>query len=106
MRARLAEYDKKIKAARDDAAKIIAEGKHEVEGIRRGEAKAKAEIEAEKERAKREINLAKDAAVAEVRERVIKLTGEIATKIVQREIKSNDHGDLINKAFDEIGKRN
>ena len=105
--ARLAEYDKKINASKDEAAKIIAEGKRDVDAITAEEkAKAKLEIEAEKERAKREINLAKDAAVAELRKQVVSLTGDIATKIVQREIKSNDHGDLINKAFDEIGKRN
>lgn len=102
--ARVAEYEKKLLAARDEAAKIIAEGKRDVDALTADEkTKAKQEIEAEKERAKREINLAKDAAVAELRERVVTLTGDIAAKVIKREINHDDHRAFIASALNEIG---
>lgn len=102
--ARMAEYEKKLNAARDDAAKIIADGKRDVDALTADEkAKAKLEIEAEKERAKREINLAKDAAVAELRERVVSLTGDIAAKVIRREINHEDHRAFIASALNDIG---
>lgn len=105
--SRAAEYEKKILGAKDEAAKLLAEAKREVDVLTAEEkAKVRVEIDAEKERAKREIALAKDAAVAEVRERVIQLTAQIAAKVVHREIKPQDHTDLLAAAFDEIGKRN
>jgi F-type H+-transporting ATPase subunit delta len=100
----MAEYEKKLNTARDEAAKIIAIGKHDVELLTADEkAKAKAEIENEKERAKREINLAKDAAVAELRERVVTLTGDIAAKVIRREINHEDHRAFIATALNDIG---
>jgi F-type H+-transporting ATPase subunit b len=102
--ARLAEYEKKINAAKDEAAAIIAEGKRDVEALTAEEkAKTKAEIDAERERAKREITLAKDAAVAELRDRVVALTGDIAGKVIRREIKPDDHRAFIAQALNEIG---
>jgi len=102
--ATLAEYEKKLTSARDDAAKIIADGKRDVDAITADEkAKAKAEIDAEKERAKREISLAKDAAVAELRTQVVALTADIASKVIHREIKPDDHRAFIAQALSEIG---
>jgi len=102
--AKIAEYERKINAAKDEAAKIVAEGKRDVEALTAEEkAKATTEIEAEKERAKREINLAKDAAVAELRDRVVALTGDIAAKVIRREINHDDHRSFIAAALNEIG---
>ena len=55
------------------------------------------------ERAKKEIALAKDAAVADLRDKVVALTGAITEKVIGREIKSADHSIFISKALDEIG---
>lgn len=105
--ARVAEYERKLNASKDEAAKIIAEGKRDVDAIVVEEkAKAKVEIEADKERAKREISLAKDAAVAELRDRVVLLTGDIAAKVIGREINKEDHSVFITKALSEIGSKN
>ncbi len=102
--AKMAEYEKKLNTARDEAAKIIADGKRDVDALTAEEkTKAKAEIDAEKERAKREINLAKDAAVAELRDRVVSLTGDIAAKVIRREINHDDHRAFIATALNDIG---
>jgi len=102
--AKLAEYQAQVNAANDKAAAIIAEAKRDVDALVADEkAKAKQEIEADKERAKREIALAKDAAVAELRDKVVALTGDIAAKVIRREIKAEDHRTFISQALSEIG---
>jgi len=101
--ARVAEYNRKLDLAKDDAAKIIAEGKRDVDVLVAEEkAKARAEIEADRDRAKKEISLAKDAAVAELRDRVVALTGDIASKVIRREVKPEDHRAFIAQSLDEI----
>ena len=101
--AKVAEYEKKINAAKDEAAAIITEGKRDVEKIKE-ETIAEANKEAAKslERAKREIVLAKDAAVAELRDKMVDLTAQIAAKVIEREIKADDHRKLIGDALKEI----
>lgn len=101
--ARLAEYEKKLNSAKDEASALIAEGKKDVLRIK-DEIMAEANKESAKtlERAKREIELAKDAAVVEIREKVVVLTAQIATKIIEREVKPDDHRRLINDAMQQI----
>ena len=76
---RVAEYEKKIHAAKDEAAEIIAEGKRDVERLKT-DLLAEAQKDADRtlDRAKREIALAKDAAVAEIRDQVVALSAEMA----------------------------
>ena len=101
--AKVAEYEKRIHASKDEAAAIIAEGKRDVE-------KLKEEIlsEANKEsgrtldRAKREITLAKDAAVAEIRDKLVDLVGEITAQVIEREVKAEDHNRFIGDALQKI----
>jgi F-type H+-transporting ATPase subunit b len=101
--AKLADYEKKLNAAKDEAAAIIAEGKKDVLRIKE-EILAEANKESAKtlERAKREIELAKEAAVVELREKVVVLTAQIATKIIEREVKPDDHRRLISEAMQQI----
>jgi len=101
--AKMAEYERKINASKDEAAHIIAEGKRDVEKVKE-EILAEANKEAQRtlERAKREITLAKDAAVAELREKVLDLTAQIATRVIEREIKSEDHRRFVSEAVAQI----
>lgn len=101
--AKVAEYEKRINASKDEAAAIISEGKRDVEKLKE-EIIAEANAEAAKslERAKREIVLAKDAAAAELRDRLVDLTAQIATKVIQREVKAEDHRRLVSEAMKEI----
>ena len=101
--ARLADYEKKLNAAKDEATAIIESGKKDVLRIK-DEILAEANKESTKtlERAKREIELAKEAAVVELREKVVVLTAQIATKIIEREVKPDDHRRLINDAMQQI----
>ena len=103
--AKLAEYEKRIAAEKDQAAAIIAEAKKDAEKVKE-EIQATAKIEAERmiERAKREIELAQQAAVAEIRDKMVDLAAELASVIVQREIKPEDHRRFVQDAIGNIEK--
>ena len=103
--ARVAEYEKRIAGAKEEAATIIAEGKRDVEKVRDEViAAANAESQRTLERAKREISLAKDAALDELRDRVVGLTAELASKVIEREVKAEDHRRLIDEGIARVGK--
>ena len=102
---RLKEYERRIVAAKDEAAAIIAEGKRDIEKVRE-EIMAAAGTESAKalERAKREIHLAKEAAVHEMREQMVALVSELAANVIRREVKTDDHRRLIEEAMVQAEK--
>ena len=103
--AKMADYEKRIAAEKDQAAAIIAEAKKDAEKVKEEiQAAAKAEAERTIERAKREIELAQQAAVAEIRDRMVDLAAELASNVVQREIKPDDHRRYIQDAIGKIEK--
>lgn len=102
---KLAEYEKRIAAEKDQAAAIIAEGRKDAEKLKEDiQSAAKAEAERIIERAKREIELAQQAAVAEIRDKMVDLAAELASNVVQREIKADDHRRYIQEAIGKIEK--
>ena len=105
--AKVAEYEEKILAARDETAALIAQGKKDVERIKE-EILAEANKEAAKslERAKKEIELARQGAVEDIRNQVIDLTAELCTKVIQREVKPDDHRRFIEQAIAQVGQTN
>jgi len=103
--AKMADYEKRINAAKDEAAKIVAEGKRDVELVKADILKeANAEAAKSLERAKREIQLAEQAAVEEIRNKVIDLTADISQRVIEREIKTEDHKRFIEEAIQRIEK--
>jgi F-type H+-transporting ATPase subunit b len=102
---RFKEYERRIVADKDEAAAIIAEGKRDAEKVHE-EIMAAAGAESAKalERAKREIVLAKEAAVHDLREQMVGLTAELAGRVIKREIKPEDHRRLIQDAMTEVEK--
>ena len=104
--ARLAEYEKRLLAAKEEAAGLIAEGKRAAENVAR-EVHAAAEAEAARgmERAKREIRLAKEAAIHELREQLVGITAQIAAQVIRREVKEEDHRRFIREAMAEVEKQ-
>ena len=104
---KVAEYERKILAARDEAAQIIASGKTDVARIK-DEILAEANKEAAKslERAKKEIELAQQAAVVEIRNRVIELTAEMSSRVIEREVKADDHRRFIDDAISKVSHAN
>jgi F-type H+-transporting ATPase subunit b len=103
--ARVKEYEQKIHKAKDEAAEVIAEGKRDVEKLREDIlAEAGKEAALTLDRAKREITLARDAAVASIQERTVKVAAEMAAKVLEREVNAEDHKHFIEDAIREAGK--
>jgi F-type H+-transporting ATPase subunit b len=100
---RVAEYERKIARARDEAAEIIAEGKRDAVALR-DEMLAGAEADAGRqiERARREIELAKEAAIHELREQMVRLTADLAARVIQREVRPEDHRRFIEDAMQQL----
>lgn len=101
--AQLAEYSKKLDSATAEAHEIVEEGRRDAEEVKvRIEEKARSESDLMVARAKREIELAKQAAVKELYETSIALGSDIASRVLGREINAQDHENLISESIDQL----
>lgn len=101
--ARLKEYEQRLAGARDEATAIVDEARRDAEALKRTlEADGRAEGQRLIERAKREIGIASDTAVKQIYDTSAKLATELAAKILQREIRPEDHERLIREALDRV----
>lgn len=101
--ARLKEYTEQLQAARSEATQIVDEGRRDAEVVKsRIEADTQVETSKIVERAKREVELAKQTAVADLFKTSATLATQIASQIIQRELKPEDHERLIANAIEEI----
>jgi F-type H+-transporting ATPase subunit b len=104
--AKAAEYEKRLSAAKDAAAELLAQGKRDAEKIKQDLlAQANQEAGAALTRARQEIKLAEQAAVAEIRTRVAELAAEMAERVIEREVKPEDHRRFIAEAISKIEKQ-
>jgi F-type H+-transporting ATPase subunit b len=104
--ARLKEYLDKINNARAEATAIVDEGRRDAEAVKhRLEEDARAESEKIIARGKHEIELATATAVKELYTTSAKLATELAGRILEREIKPQDHERLIAQAIDELARQ-
>lgn len=104
--AQLKQYEDRLANARAEASALVEEGRRDAEAVRRvNEAKAKEEAELMLQRAKREIGIAKETAIKELYTLSGRLATDIAAKIVQRELKPEDHERLIREAIDQLADR-
>ncbi|MBN2400889.1 MAG: F0F1 ATP synthase subunit B [Spirochaetes bacterium] len=89
--------------AKDETAKIIAEGKVNAEKIR-SEIIAKAGQEAGDitERAKREINTAKERALGELKLEIVNIATDIASKIIVKNLKPEDQEAIVKDALSKV----
>lgn len=90
--------------ARNEASQIIAKGREEAEKMK-AEIVEKATTESRTiaERAKKEIELAKDKALLDIKTEVVVLSTEIASKIINKNIKAEDQKALVEEALNKIG---
>ncbi len=101
--AQLEEYNEKLDTATAEALKVLEEGRRDAEVVKeRIEDKARSEADQMVERAKREIDLAKQTAIKELYETSIALGSDIATRVLKREMNAEDHEDLIAESIDHL----
>jgi len=96
-------FESEIRKAQDEAREVVAQARRDAN--RAGEellAKAKAEINLEKERAQRELETAKDQAVKELLDYTANLAAAVATKAVRRQLNQDDYRRLVDESLNEM----
>lgn len=98
-----AEYEAMMAKASKEAQELIARGRKAAEGIRDEiVAKAQAESEQLRQRTIREIDLARQKALEEIKHTAAQLSVDIAGKIIGRSLVAKDHQELIRQALREM----
>jgi F-type H+-transporting ATPase subunit b len=99
------EYTEKLVSARAEATAIVDEGRRDAEALKHKiEDIAKGEAQASLDRAKREIEIAKDTAVKELYGLSAKLATDVASKIIRKELNAAEHERLVEESIAELEK--
>jgi F-type H+-transporting ATPase subunit b len=102
-KAVLAEYEKSLAQAREEANQMVAKAKQDAKAVADElRARNEQEITELKDRAFREIDAAKKLAIAEIHEESVSLAVSIARKILQREITTDDQKRLLEESMQEL----
>ena len=98
--AKLEAYEQKLEQAHREASALVEEGRSDAEAVRRQiEASARADAEAIAEQAKRDIEVARDAALAELNEQSARLAMTMAEAVLKRQLSPEDHERLVRDAL-------
>jgi len=101
--AQLARHEERLAEARAEATAIVEEGRRDSDVLKqRIEAKAQEESDKMIDRAKREIDIAKQAAVHELYARAADMATDLAGRIIDKELDAATHADLIAGAIGEL----
>ncbi len=101
------QYQKELANAHQEVRDLIAEARRDAEHTKEGlMADARNEIQAERERLRREIGTAKDQALKELWDQSARLATLISSKAIGRELKVDDHRRLFDEAVDELSAAN
>lgn len=102
---RLAEYTDKLHEARAEATAIVDEGRRDAEVVKaRIEEEAREEAQKSLERAKREIDLAKQTAIKELYTTSATLATEMASRILQKELSAAEKEKLVARSLDDLDR--
>jgi len=66
-------------------------------------AQARAEIEAEKQRLRREIEMARDQALQDIWNKTVELAATLSSTTIRRRLSTDDHRALVDEALGELG---
>jgi F-type H+-transporting ATPase subunit b len=95
----LEEHARRMTAATDEARSIVEEGRKDAESLRaRIEAEATAEAGRQRDRALKDIDLAKQGAVKELYDQVAVLATDVASRILQQRLDPQAHRRLVDEA--------
>jgi F-type H+-transporting ATPase subunit b len=100
----LADYQRQLADARNEAGRIIEEARQSAEGVRK-DLIARAEVDAAEIRAKAQddIRAASERAMADIQGKVSDLSIELAERIVQQNLDRNTQIQLIENYINEVG---
>ena len=96
----LAQYERKLASAQDEVRAIIEEARRDAAHTQQEIlAQARADAAAEMDRAKREVETAKDQALRELAETSANLAVELAGKIIRTQLDATQHAQLVSDAL-------
>ncbi len=100
---RLRDYTAKLEEARAEATEIVEEGRRDA-GIVKARIEAEAREESQKtlDRAKREIDLAKQTAIKELYASSANLATDMASRILRKELSTTEREKLVARALDDL----
>jgi F-type H+-transporting ATPase subunit b len=103
--AALAEYERNLASAREEASKMINQAKADAKAVA-DELKSRnqAEMVEMKQRATREIESAKQAAISAIHNEAASLGVSIASKILQRQVNEGDQARMIDDSLQELAQ--
>lgn len=105
--ALLASYQTQLAEASNQVQKMLADAKQSSEKERqRIVAEAREEAETHRQRTLADIDQAKKVAIGELAERTSDMALAAARQIVSRELKADDHTDLIRQSLDQLPSYN
>jgi len=105
--ALLAQYDQKIADSVEEARVLVAQGKADAEAARQQIlADAEASATRERERAVADIQNAKETALQEIAQQSIDRAVALASGIVSRELRPDDHAQLIRETMEQFPSQN
>lgn len=102
----LAEYQAKLAAAEGEVRELLERGRAQAEQLSRDLLeRTRSETQAEKQRALREIEVARTGALKELAEHSATLAIELAAKILQARLDPASHAELIRRAMEQMPAR-
>lgn len=101
--AQLKGYTAKLDEARAEATTIVEEGRRDAEAVRaRIEAEAREDSEKALDRAKREIDLAKQTAIKDLYASSANLAADMASRILRKELSAAERDKLVARSLDDL----
>lgn len=99
----LAQYNTQLAAAEEKVRQLLATAGADAEKLATNvRMKAQADAEEIKERATKDIEAARDAAVADFRQYAAEVATSAAEKIIRRNLNANDQQDLVRQSLDQL----
>jgi F-type H+-transporting ATPase subunit b len=98
-----AQFQKELDHAQEKVRGILDEARRDAERLHQDmTAKARAEIQAERDRLRREIDTAKDQALQDIWSQSAQLATLISAKAIRRQLNPDDHRRLVDDALSEL----
>ncbi len=98
-KALLADYQTKVAKANEEARAIVEEGRRDAEALKaKLEGDARAEAQKERDRAVRDIELARQQALKDIYDEVATLSTDVASRILQQRLDPQSHRKLVDDA--------
>jgi F-type H+-transporting ATPase subunit b len=98
-----AEFEQEKARANEAVRQMIDEARRDGERLREEiKAQGKAEVQAERDRLRREIDTARDQALAQISEHMADLAAVISAKFLKRQVNVDDHRRLVDEALADL----